>query len=386
MKTLRILLTGGGTGGHIYPMIAVAEELKKQSNELGLFIDMRYFGGAYEYAQEIVDSGIEFVPVISSKLRRYFSLLNIIDGFKFVLSLFQLLWKIYWFMPDVVFSKGGPGALAVVLISRFYFIPVVIHESDSIPGFTNNFSGKMAKKIFLAFSSAADNFKNKDAEVVGNPVRESLFSQSESLISAEDGDPVVQARKGFGLNPNEPVILILGGSQGSEIINNFILENLEDLVIDYQILHQVGKKNFDGYKKEYEFINKEWTEAERNRYIYRPFFGSDLSDAIIASDIIIARAGAGTIFEVAAFGRPSVLIPLPDAANDHQNENARFYSNLGAAIVFKQENLLGHLFIKQLKSLMEDKDLLKKMGESARIFYRPDSARIIAKHLLTYVS
>ena len=385
MKKLRILLTGGGTGGHIYPLIAVAEEIKKQSEELGLSVDMRYFGGAYEYAQEIVDRDIEFVPVISSKLRRYFSLLNIIDGFKFIFSLFQLLWKIFWFMPDVVFSKGGPGALAVILISRFYLIPVIVHESDSIPGLTNKISGSFAKKIFLSFSLAADYFKNKDVEVIGNPVRESLFSQVESLKKAGE-DAFIQARKGFGLNAAEPVILVLGGSQGAEPLNEFLLENLEDLLMDYQVMHQVGKRNFDEYKKDFEIVSKEWTETEKNRYLFRPFFGKDLSDVLIASDIVVARAGAGTIFEIAAFGKPSLLIPLPDAANDHQNENARFYGNTGAAIVFKQENLLGHLFIKELKQLLENKDRLAKMSEAARVFYRPDAARIIAKHLLSYVS
>ena len=141
MKKLRVLFTGGGTGGHIFPLISVAEELEKQAGNYGVLVDFRYFGADYQYAEAIVGSGMDFVPIITSKWRRYWSLMNFIDIFKFGLSIIQLLWKIFWFMPDAVFSKGGPGSLAVVLVSRFYFIPVVIHESDSVPGLTNKISG-----------------------------------------------------------------------------------------------------------------------------------------------------------------------------------------------------------------------------------------------------
>ena len=378
-------MTGCWTGGHIFPLVAVAHELKKQSGELGLFLDMRYFGGAYEYAREIIDNDIEFVPIFSSKFRRYWSLLNLLDILKFFLSLFQLLWKIFWFMPDVIFSKGGPGALAVILIGRFYRIPVAIHESDSVSGLTNRISGNLAEKIFLAFSSAGEYFKNKDIEVIGNPVRESLFQQASSL-SFNGEETAIQAKKGFGLDINMPVILILGGSQGAEPLNSFIMENLELLTENFQIIHQVGNKNFDEYKKEFEFLSKEWTETEKNRYIFRSFFEKDMSDALLAADIVIARAGAGTIFEIAAFGKPSILIPLPESANDHQNGNAHFYNQTGAAVIIQQENLLGSLFMKELENLMDDKDLLKKMGAAARSFYRPDAAKIIAKYLLSYVS
>lgn len=389
MKTLRILLTGGGTGGHIFPLIAVAQELKKQAGEMRLPLDMRYFGGAYDYARMIVDNDIGFTPILSSKIRRYWSPLNLIDIPKFFLSLIQLLWKIFWFMPDVIFSKGGPGSLAAALVSRFYLIPVVIHESDSIPGLANKISGRLSKKIFLAFASAEKHFKNEKTEVVGNPVRESLFEQAADIgASVRAGaaeNEQSQARKGFGLNLNEPAVLILGGSQGAERLNNFVLENLEVFLKDFQILHQTGKRNYDAYKKEFEFITKDWSEMVKNRYYFKPFFDKDMADALIASDIVISRAGAGTIFELAAFGKPAVLIPLPESANNHQKENARIYSQSGAAIVIQQENLLANLVAEELKKALQDKALLQKMGDAARSFYKPDSAAIIAKHLLTYM-
>jgi len=384
MKKLRVLLTGGGTGGHIFPLIAVANELKRQSEPLGLALDLRYFGAARKYAQEIVDNDMDFVPILSSKLRRYWSWLNLLDIPKFFISLPQLLWKIFWFMPDAVFSKGGPGALAVILVSRFYRIPVIIHESDSVPGFTNKISGSLASKIFLAFASAAQYFKNPNVEVVGNPVRGTLLQQRESL-KVDGENEQVQAKKGFGFNPAEPLILILGGSQGAERLNNFVLENLEILIKDSQALHQVGDGNYDSYKKEFEFVTKDWSEMEKNRYHFRSFFAKDLADALAAADLVISRAGAGSIFELAAFGKPAILVPLPESANNHQKENARIYAESGGAIVIQEENLLGNLVENVLGKILGDLALKQKMSEAARSFYRPEAAAIIAKHLLTYV-
>lgn len=383
MAELKMLLTGGGTGGHIFPLIAVAQELKKQAGQLNIPLDMRYFGPAREYAQEMVDNNIEFVPIISSKLRRYWSLSNLIDIPKFILSLAQLLWKVFWFMPDVIFSKGGPGALAAVLIGKFYFIPVVIHESDSIPGLTNKISGFLAKKIFLAFSSAADYFKNKDIEIVGNPVRASLLTQAEPFGKE---NKKIQILKGFGFNPDEKTILVLGGSQGAEKLNNFVMEGLEPLLQQFQILHQIGARNYDNYKKEYDFLTKDWSDQEKNRYYFRAFFDKDFADALIASDLVLARAGSGTIFELAAFGKASILVPLSNSAGDHQKENARIYSESGATMIIHEENILTNLIINEIEKMLQNKELLQKMEAAARSFYRPDSAALIAKHLLTYLN
>lgn len=385
MKRLRILFTGGGTGGHVYPLIAVANELKKQSGQFDIELDMRYFGGAREYAEDVVNSGMDFIPIISSKLRRYWSPLNLIDIPKFLLSLVQIAWKMFWFMPDVIFSKGGPGALAVVLVGKFYLIPIVIHESDSKPGLTNKISGNLAKKIFLAFAAAGEEFKEQDKiEVVGNPVRDSLFEQAAALKSAGESEQA-QAKKSFGFNASEPLVLFLGGSQGAEIINNFILENLEEFIREFQVLHQVGLKNNSLYKKEFEFMTKDWSDIEKSRYRFQGNFSVDIGDALLAADIVVSRAGSGTIFELAAFGKPSILIPLSGSANEHQKENAYLYSQTSAAIVIQEENLLGNLVLEEIKQLLNNPQKLLEMGAAARSFYRADSALIIAKHLLTYV-
>ena len=383
MKKLRILFVGGGSGGHIFPLIAVANELQQQAANFNIALDMRYFGSDRGYANELVKNNIAYVPIMTSKWRRYLSFLNVVDLIKFPFAVIQVLWKIFWFMPDVIFSKGGPGALPVILVSRFFLIPVVIHESDTVPGLTNRISGRYAAKIFLAFASTEEYFhKKNNIEVVGNPVREAIIAQ---IIASQSSEGKQQARREFGFNPDEPVVLVLGGSQGAERLNNFVLENLEILIRSAQIIHQVGERNFATYKTEYEFMAKDWSEIEKNRYQYRAFFADDLAGAITAADIVISRAGAGSIFELAAFGKPALLIPLLEAANDHQRQNAYLYAQTGAALVIQEENLLGNLMVTEIETLIKNPALLQQMSDAAKSFYRPDAASIIAKYLLTYI-
>ncbi|MDD5431016.1 MAG: UDP-N-acetylglucosamine--N-acetylmuramyl-(pentapeptide) pyrophosphoryl-undecaprenol N-acetylglucosamine transferase [Candidatus Pacebacteria bacterium] len=381
-KNVKILLVGGGTGGHIFPLLAVAGELDKIARENGLGLKISYFGQKNEFSQILIDSGIRFSSVISSKLNRNVSLANLFMPFKFLAGLFQSLWKVFWLMPDAVFSKGGPGALPILFACKFFFIPIIIHESDSIPGLTSVISGKLAKKIFVGFESTANYFYGRNVTVSGNPVRYDLVSQKSKELEIEDAK--ADAKRHFGFDANLPVLMILGGSQGATRLNDFILENLRVFLNQFQILHQVGSANYESYKKDYEIFTKDWSPNEKQRYQFHGFFGNDLAKAYVATDLVLARAGAGTIFELAYFGKPSILIPLPEAANNHQLKNAIEYEKNGAAIIIQQENLLGNLVASQLTDLLNNKEALSKMSLAAEAFYRPDSASVIAQEILKF--
>lgn len=374
-KRLRILMTGGGTGGHIYPLAAVADEIYRLAGEQKRDVEIRYLGPASSLNREFDSRGIRTQEIVSSKLRRYFSINNFIDGPKFVISFFQALFKILWFMPDVVFSKGGPGALAVILASRFYRIPIFIHESDTVPGLTNALSSRYAKKVFIAFERAAQQFFSGQVILVGNPIRADI------LKDIPDREAAV---KTLGFNPAEPVILVIGGSQGALKINNFVLDNLQEILDSFQIIHQSGPANYLETKKETDFMLKTMGDFYKSRYQLVGYLEDvkAIKEAFAAADLILSRAGSGAIFEIAAFGKPAILIPLEDAANDHQRINAYEYAQIGAAVVLEEANFKPSIFISQAQKILTDKESQNKMIQAAKSFARPEAARKIAEEIL----
>ncbi len=374
---MRILFAGGGTGGHIYPIIAVAEQLLILSRNKGIDLDLHYLGTAGDFKETLLASGISISHIFSAKLRRYFDIRNFLDIFIFFISFFQALWKVFWIMPDVLFSKGGPGALAVVLAARFYRIPIIIHESDSVPGLTNLLSAGFSDKIGISFASAAQYFKAKLAgkiALIGNPIRNSLIS---------GGKEKEAAREILGFNSQEPLILVMGGSQGAEKINDFMLSAAEELIKEFQIFHQTGNKNFNGVKNELDVIFEYYPEEIKKRYKLTPYFEENLKDVYTAVDVVVSRAGSGSIFEIAAFGKPAILIPAPEnIVGRHQIVNAYEYSETGAAIVIEQDNLVPHIFLSQLKKMFSDSEKLKTMSEAAKNFFKPEAAKIIAEEII----
>ena len=376
-KKIRILLTGGGTGGHIYPLISVALELRKNLMNQGFNPDIRYFGDPGNFKFYLDSSGIRIAKIVSSKWRRYLSIKNFFDIFRFLFGFMQSLWKVYWFMPDLCFSKGGPGSLPVIYICRFYAVPLVIHESDAVPGLTTKLSARKARLVELAFESAKDYFNTSAGiKVVGNPVREEILS-AEGLKDVEYE---------FGFSPKEPVIFFIGGSQGASKLNEFVFENIQKLIENFQVLHQVGWDNFPGYKREFDFLYKDASGYLKSRYYFAPYFEKNIGMVYQAADIVVARAGANSIFELAALGKPSILVPLSESANNHQVENAYYYEKKGATLVIEEENLLGSLLINEVNKLLADKDRYELMSQAARNFYIPDTAKLISNDILEVIS
>ena len=375
MKRFRVLTTAGGTARHVYPIVAVVSELQTMAAEQQINLEVRYLGAYGPFKAFLQENNIKVQRVANTKLRRYFAWQNFIDAPKFLWSILQSLWKIFWFMPDVLFSKGGPGSLAVVLVARFYRIPVIVHESDAVPSVTTRITSKFAKTVAVSFASSVAQFKNKEIIHTGNPVRKYLLTDP---ISREKG------RGYFGFNPNEPLILVLGGSQGSTSINDFILDVLPELVQSVQVLHQTGKGDYQRIVREAGVVLEKLPEEIQTRYKAVDYFEKDIRVAYEASDIVVSRSGSG-IFELAAFGKPSILIPLPWAANDHQSANAAEYQMAGAAIVMEQDNLLPHIFLSNVTALLANPEKMAAMEEAAHKFYKSDAASNLAQLILRYI-
>ncbi|OHB21928.1 MAG: undecaprenyldiphospho-muramoylpentapeptide beta-N-acetylglucosaminyltransferase [Parcubacteria group bacterium RIFCSPLOWO2_01_FULL_48_18] len=370
-QEVRIVLTGGGTGGHIVPLIAVARELTARSPN----IEIHYVGSNGLTGKFFERENITLGIITSGKLRRYFSFKNFSDVFKLAAGTLQALWKLYWFMPDAVFSKGGHGAFPVLLAAAFYRIPIMIHESDCVPGLVNQWGARFASRIAISFDDTAKYFPKGKTVLMGNPIRGGL---TESL------EPQSTAKKLFGFHADEPVLFIMGGSQGAEQINDFILDILTDLLRNYQLIHQVGDANIDDIKSETDVILQDVSVDDRVRYKLFAFLSEgQYRDAMNAADIVISRAGSGSIFEIAAFAKPSILIPISASAGDHQRLNAIAYFKAGCCIYLEEENLLPHLFLDQLNELLVDRQRREKMIEASRIFARPRAAETAAREILT---
>jgi len=359
IRSVRILLTGGGTGGHLAPLIAVSRELKKVCQEKGIQQPEILYMGPDGFARELLGKeGIETKIILTGKLRRYFSLKIILDILKLPIGLLQAIWHIFLFMPDVVFGKGGYGSVPAVLASRIYRISALLHESDTIPGLANKFLSRFAEKFFPA----------KKTAFTGNPIREEIMHGN-----AE------QAKNLLGLSSNKPVIFIFGGSQGAQPINEIILATLPQLLEKYELIWQAGVNNLKQITAKAQELLK---PMPSNCHIFGFMDERHIANTFAAAALIISRAGAGSIFEIAACGKPSIIIPLPASASDHQKENAFEYARSGATVVFEQANLTPNLFLGEITRLINNPELLQKMSACAKSFAKPDAARKIAEELI----
>lgn len=365
-----VLLTGGGTGGHLYPLLAVADELSTSTHGE---VTLVYVGPASSFKDEFKQRGITTHRIAGSKLRRYAAIENLLDIPRFFWSIVQSLAIVYAIMPDVVLSKGGPGAFPVVLASWFYRIPVIIHESDTVPGLTNRLSAPFATRIAVSFASAAAYFPATKTARTGIPLRKELTDIA--------GDSAV-AKRSFGFVPEMPLMLVLGGSQGSTRLNEFIAKNLHALLAEFQVYQQSGDTNLKETRAQAERIVERLPVALQGRYHVAGALSADaLRTAFVAADIILTRAGASAIYESAAAGKPAILVPLPEAASDHQRLNAGEYAATGAAIVIEEANLSPAIVIAEAKKLLGVAN-----GETIRTraseFVRPHATSQIAREVL----
>jgi UDP-N-acetylglucosamine--N-acetylmuramyl-(pentapeptide) pyrophosphoryl-undecaprenol N-acetylglucosamine transferase len=263
----------------------------------------------------------------------------------------------------------------VVFVAWLYRIPIFVHESDSVPGLSTKFSVPFASKIGVSFRKTFDFISSQKVILVGNPIRPELLEIDPEMTKEK-------AKIMFGFDPLVPLILVIGGSQGSVRINEFMIDNAKELVSKYQILHQVGPQNFEGFKNELAVATKDFIPADRNRYKIVNFLQKEIREAYLAADIVVSRAGSGAIFEIAAFKKPSILIPLESAASDHQRLNAYEYAKNGACVVIEEDNLKPALFFTQIDIILNNKNKYQIMSQAAEKFAKPQASEIIAQEII----
>ncbi|MGB9680948.1 MAG: UDP-N-acetylglucosamine--N-acetylmuramyl-(pentapeptide) pyrophosphoryl-undecaprenol N-acetylglucosamine transferase [Minisyncoccia bacterium] len=382
-RKLRIFLAGGGTGGHIFPLIAVLRELKEKAQKEGVPLEIIYFGPKDFTFNYILKEKIIAHPIISGKLRRELNPLNLLDFLKLILGIAQSFFYFYYYMPDAVLIKGGYGSLPIAFWSSFLFIPLFIHESDAVPGLVNLIFKKRAKKIFLSFESALSYFPKEKAIVCGNPVRNELLNLPEK-----------ETTKKMLKIADRPVLTVIGGSQGAVSLNDLILDCLDRLLEKVEVIHQTGDNNFSKVQKEAEIVFKEIIKNQEKEKYYHlvPFFEekgspdfSSFRDVLAVTDLVVSRAGSGLIFEISACGLPSILIPYPYASKDHQRKNAYEYFKTGACLVLEEENLKPNIFTDLVFQIIFDEKRKKEMREKALSFSKPEAGKIIAETILNSI-
>jgi len=279
--------------------------------------------------------------------------------------------KIFQITPDVIFTNGGYIAFPVLVVAKILRIPVVIHVSDTVPSRVLLYAGKFAKKISMAFPEAEKYFKNKDRiALLGNPIRDEIKKrQTEGSYNF------------YNFDPKLPTILFLGGSQGSQIMNDTLIDALPKLLEKYQIIHQTGEAKYDNNYGRAGVVLM--NNKNKDRYKIFPFLNDlQMKMAAGAADLVVSRAGAGSIYEIAAWGLPSIIIPISKKVSRDQESNAFSYARSGGAVVIRQKNLSSSILIHEIDQAFSDFIKLKKMGEKAHSFYKPDAEKKIALLLL----
>jgi len=365
--SFKILISGGGTGGHIYPGISLANEFKKRNhkNEI-LFIGTK----KGMEAKIIPHEGFKFETIIAKGIKRQFCL----DSFKailiFFVSLAQSYKKIRKYRPDIVIGTGGYVSGAIVLMASILNIPVFIHEQNVIPGITNKFLSFFANATFLSFEQSRKYFKSKNRLIVfGNPIR---LKKSVTINKRNYHK--------YNLNSSKKTILVIGGSKGAASINRAVFDGIK-LIKDFikenwQVLLVSGTDDYDKINSK---IARDRDIFYVEKYLY------DIGNAYVLADLIICRGGATTLAELNSFGKAAIIVPYPYATNNHQELNARVFENKGAAIVITEKELSGEYLSKKLKDLLQNNDKLNTMAEKSKKMEKKDSAKNIVNFILNHL-
>ena len=376
MRRLTIVFAGGGTGGHIYPGLAVADELRTLLVERGVSDSVRmvWLGNNAGMDRDIVErsgSVDAFCGIPSGKLRRYFSMRNVLDVFKIGAGFVASLFRLAVLRPMLVFSKGGFVSVPPCAAARVLRIPVFTHECDVTPGLATRLNSRFASKILISYEETRQFFGTKKQSrivVTGNPVRPVFYT-----ADAERGRAFLFSAR--PRNETKPVLLVLGGSLGARQINELVTQNLDWLCERFTVVHQTGK------------AGAALTEIVHDDYYPFAFIYDELCDVLAASDLVLSRAGANSIWECAALGKPMVLVPLcGNGTRGDQVDNARFFAARGAARVLVGAEADSEHVRQALTALLDTTVREKAATESRALGGGKRAARTIAELMLESIS
>lgn len=359
---MRVVIAGGGTGGHTSAGLAVAHALRARG------VEVAWIGSPNGIeAQRVPAAGIPYHAVPAGKLRRYWDWRTIPDLLLRVpAGLARSLALLHRLRPSVLFATGGFVALPPAVAARILRIPLVVHEQTAVAGLANRLAGRLASRVALTFSEAGKDFPPGRVVVTGNPLRPELAGGSREAGLAR-----------FGFDPGLPLIYVTGGAQGSHRINRTVGAILPRLLDLAQVIHQCGANP--------ETQDLQWLESRvrqlpadlRTRYRLQPYVGPELRDLYAAAGLVVGRAGAGTVNECCHLGLPALFIPLPGASGDEQTANAALVEAVGGALILPEPMLSPELLLETIRSLLADPERLKRMGARARALAVPDAVERI---------
>lgn len=359
---VRIIISGGGTGGHIYPAIAIANELKSRFP----YCEILFVGAKDKMEmQKVPQAGYKIEGLWISGIQRKLTLDNLMFPFKFLSSLLKSRKIIKGFKPDVVIGTGGFASGSVLQVAQSMKIPTLIQEQNSYPGITNKLLSKNAKAICVAYDGLEKFFPKEKIVFTGNPVRQDLLNV---------GDNRQDAVKHFNWNPNKKTLLVLGGSLGARRINQLIEKEMDFILNqDVQIIWQCGKFYFEEYKK--------YNEKENVQVLS---FIDRMDLVYSVADVIISRAGASSVSELSIVGKPTIFIPSPNVAEDHQTKNAKAIADKNGAILIK-ETELGIRFEDVFSELVKNEELQKELSQNIKELAKPDATKDIVDEVVKLI-
>lgn len=368
----RIVLTGGGTAGHVWPLLVVAQELRKRAECRFL-----YLGSANSIERDLTAGVVPFEAIPVGKLRRYFDFKNLLDPFRVLAGYLKARELLRRFKPDLVLAKGGYVSLPVVLAAAPEGVPIIIHESDAVFGLANKIAARHAlfilvgfpKKFYLPAEASAkvgDVPFTRKLIYTGIPVRSEFFHPTKSYL------------KQIGFDPRIKTLFVMGGSQGAHRINYLISRIAGKLLERFQVIHVSGARDLEWLAG----VRAKLPLYQRKRYHLFSFFKREFPQALVAADLVLSRSGASTLAELAAASKPAILLPLASSASGHQLKNAEIFAQAGAAQMVDDHQISVQELFTSVEKILGSEFRLRVMANKMSLMAKPDAGIHIAKIIL----